>query len=212
MLAYTGSFAFYTYISPLLLDVTHMSVGMASTMLLAYGVGAAIGNVFGGRLTDRQGMDRASLILLVGVAIILGLIGFGQQSPIAMTGLTALLGLTTYGAIPPLQSRILMLAGRHAPQAMDVASGMNIAAFNSGVVLGSLIGGGVIKAWGPAIAFLDRSDSGAGRHPDAGMANSPAVDESANHLCGGVMTTDMILHNQIKAVPLRRAFAIIPIK
>lgn len=155
MLAYTGSFALYTYISPLLLDVTHMSIGMASTMLLAYGVGAAIGNVFGGRLTDRQGMDRASLILLAGVAIVLGLIGFGQQSPLAMTGLTALLGLTTYGAIPPLQSRILVLAKRHAPQAMDVASGMNIAAFNAGVVLGSLIGGAVIKAWGlPSLSWV----------------------------------------------------------
>jgi predicted MFS family arabinose efflux permease len=65
-----------------------------------------------------------------------------------MIGLVALLGLTTYGAIPPLQSRILMLAQRHRPQAMDVASGMNIAAFNAGVVNGSGIGGVAIGAWG----------------------------------------------------------------
>lgn len=70
-------------------------------------------------------------------------------------GLTALLGLTTYGAIPPLQSHILMLAVRHAPQAMDVASGMNIAAFNAGAVLGSLIGGAVIKTWGlPSLSWV----------------------------------------------------------
>jgi len=41
-----------------------------------------------------------------------------------------------------------MLAQRHAPQAMDIASGMNIAAFNSGVVVGSMIGGITIGKWG----------------------------------------------------------------
>ncbi|MBB6488169.1 MFS transporter [Rhizobium lusitanum] len=56
----------------------------------------------------------------------------------------------TYGAIPPLQSRILMLAERHRSQTMDVASGMNIAAFNAGVVIGSVIGGAAIDAWGLA--------------------------------------------------------------
>jgi DHA1 family inner membrane transport protein len=148
MLSYTGSFALYTYVSPILLDVTRVSIETASLTLLAYGLGAALGNVLGGKLTDSQGMDRASLILLVGVVVSLGLIAFAFHASAAMIGLLALLGLTTYGAIPPLQSRILMLAQRHQPQAMDVASGMNIAAFNAGVVLGSGIGGVIIPAMG----------------------------------------------------------------
>lgn len=148
MLSYTGSFALYTYVSPILLDVTRVSVETASLTLLAYGLGAALGNVLGGKLTDSQGMDRASLILLAGVVVSLGLISFAFHASVAMIGLVALLGLTTYGAIPPLQSRILMLAQRHQPQAMDVASGMNIAAFNAGVVVGSGIGGAVIPAMG----------------------------------------------------------------
>ncbi|MCX5517838.1 MFS transporter [Kaistia defluvii] len=153
MLAYTGSFALYTFVSPILLHVTNVSVGTASLTLLAYGLGAAVGNVLGGRLTDGQGMDRASVILLVGIVLSLVLIAFALNQPAAMIGLVALLGLTTYGAIPPLQSRILMLAERHQPQAMDVASGMNIAAFNAGVVVGSGIGGAAISAWGlPSLA------------------------------------------------------------
>jgi predicted MFS family arabinose efflux permease len=153
MLAYTGSFALYTFVSPILLQVTNVSVGTASLTLLAYGLGAAVGNILGGRLTDDQGMDRASVVLLVGIVLSLVLIAFALNQPAAMIGLVALLGLTTYGAIPPLQSRILMLAKRHQPQAMDVASGMNIAAFNAGVVIGSGIGGAAISAWGlPSLA------------------------------------------------------------
>lgn len=104
--------------------------------------------MLGGRLTDRQGIDRASAILLVGIVLTLVLIAFALGQPFAMVGLVALLGLTTYGAIPPHQSRILLLAARHRPQAMYVASRMNIAAFNRGVVVGSGIGGAAITAWG----------------------------------------------------------------
>ncbi|OWF75758.1 hypothetical protein B4907_20940 [Yersinia kristensenii] len=109
--------------------------------------------MLGGRLTDRLGMDYASLVQLVGIVFSLALVAFALHQSVAMIGLVALLGLTTYGAIPPLQSRILMLAKRYQPNAMDVASGMNIAAFNAGVVLGSSIGSMVIHIWGlPSLA------------------------------------------------------------
>lgn len=148
LLSYTGSFALYTFITPLLLQVTHTDIRGASAMLLAYGMGAAVGNVVGGRMTDRLGMDRASLWLLVGIAAVLALIGVGQASFPAMVVLVMALGLTTYGAIPPLQSRILALAHRHRPQALDVASGLNIAAFNAGVVGGSMLGATALASWG----------------------------------------------------------------
>lgn len=148
MLSYMASFALYTFISPILLNITGVSVQVASGVLLAYGIGSAIGTVWGGRLTDRQGMDHASLILLTGLVAVLIAINFSLTNTMLMMLLTALLGLMTYGAIPPLQSRILMLAERHTPQAMDVASGMNIAAFNAGVVTGSVLGSVTVREWG----------------------------------------------------------------
>lgn len=154
LLSYTGSFALYTFITPLLLEVTQTDIRGASAILLAYGSGAAIGNVLGGRLTDRLGMDRAALCLLVGIATVLALIGLGQASFPLMVVLVLALGLATYGAIPPLQSRILGLAQRHRPQALDVASGLNIAAFNAGVVGGSMLGAGALGRWGlPSLAW-----------------------------------------------------------
>lgn len=155
LLSYSGSFALYTFITPLLLQVTHTDIRGASVMLLAYGIGAAVGNVVGGRMTDRLGMDRASLWLLVGIALVLAMIGLGQRSFPAMLLLVMALGLTTYGAIPPLQSRILGLAQRHRPQALDIASGLNIAAFNGGVVIGSMLGATALTRWGlPSLAWI----------------------------------------------------------
>lgn len=155
LLSYTGSFALYTFVTPLLLHVTHTDIRGASAMLLAYGIGAAIGNVAGGRMTDRMGMDRASLWLLAGIAAVLALIGLGQTHFFVMIVLVMALGLTTYGAIPPLQSRILGLARRHRPQALDVASGLNIAAFNAGVVAGSMLGAASLERWGlPSLPWV----------------------------------------------------------
>lgn len=148
LLAYTGSFALYTFITPLLLQQTRTDIRGASAILLAYGLGAAIGNLAGGRMTDRMGMDRAALWMLAGIAVLLVLIGLGQDSFALMAILVMALGLTTYGAIAPLQSRILGLAHRHRPQALDVASGLNIAAFNAGVVVGSMLGASSLERWG----------------------------------------------------------------
>lgn len=47
VLAYAGSFALYTYISPILLQETRVSEGTASLLMLGYGVMAAIGNFWG---------------------------------------------------------------------------------------------------------------------------------------------------------------------
>lgn len=148
LLSYTGSFALYTFITPLLLQVTQIDIRGVSATLLAYGIGAAIGNIVGGRMTDRIGMDRASLWLLAGIVAVLALIGLAQGRFAFMVVLVMALGLTTYGAIPPLQSRILGLARRHRPQALDVASGLNIAAFNGGVVVGSMLGAASLEYWG----------------------------------------------------------------
>ncbi|MHC1481313.1 MFS transporter [Frateuria aurantia] len=148
LLSYTGSFAFYTYITPLLQQVTHAGLSGTSAVLLAYGVGAAIGNILGGQLTDRIGMDRAAFWLLAGIAAVLALLGLGQASFPATLVLVMILGLTTYGAITPLQSRILGLARRYRPSALDAASGLNIAAFNAGVVAGSILGASSLGYWG----------------------------------------------------------------
>ncbi|MEE3649874.1 MULTISPECIES: MFS transporter [unclassified Brenneria] len=141
VLAYAGSFALYTYISPILLQVTHVDERTISLLMLVYGVMAAIGNVWGGRLTDKQGADRAVMIVLVGLALVLFAMWFSVSSLILMALFIGLLGALTYAAVPSMQARVIGLSHIYAPEAPAVAAGLNIAGFNGGIALGSLLGG-----------------------------------------------------------------------
>ncbi len=148
VLAYAGSFALYTYITPLLLQVTRVSDGASSLLMLGYGMMAAVGNVWGGRLTDRKGADAAVMMVLIGLAAVLLAIGLAASSLPLMVVLTGLLGALTYAAVPALQARVIGLSHIHAPQAPAVAAGLNIAGFNGGIALGSLLGGASLEALG----------------------------------------------------------------
>ncbi|MFY3985931.1 MFS transporter [Achromobacter xylosoxidans] len=148
VLGYAGSFTAYTYIAPLLTDVTHVSGATVSIFMLIYGVLAAIGNVIGGKMTDKLGVNSASVLLIGGIALIaLGMWAFVSSAP-AMGVLVALLGMFTFAAVPALQARLIGVAEQHAPHAHGVASGLNIAGFNSGIALGSVLGGVTITTVG----------------------------------------------------------------
>ncbi|BEN64617.1 TPA: MFS transporter [Yersinia enterocolitica] len=148
VLAYAGSFALYTYISPILLQVTHVDERTSSLLMLVYGVMAAIGNVWGGRLTDKQGADRAVMTILIGLAIVLFAMWFSVSSLMLMALFIGLLGALTYAAVPSMQARVIGLSHIHAPEAPAVAAGLNIAGFNGGIALGSLLGGVALDVTG----------------------------------------------------------------
>ena len=154
VLAYTGTFAAFTYISPLLIEVTGLHVGQVSALLLAYGVAAALGNIAGGRLTDRFGADTA-VIGVFGLlsVLLLGIWAFAAW-PWAMVALVSLLGAATFAAVPALQARIMDLAAEDGRGTSAVAAGLNIAGFNIGIALGSVAGGWVIGRAGYASTAL----------------------------------------------------------
>ncbi|WP_236710283.1 hypothetical protein [Pseudomonas sp. RIT-PI-q] len=105
-------------------------------------------------MADRLGVDRASLILITGIVMVLLAMWLLVSSPISMAILVALLGLLSFAAVPALQARLLGIADTHAPGAHSVASGLNIAGFNSGIALGSLLGGATISTVGIAYTGL----------------------------------------------------------
>lgn len=141
VLGYAGSFTAFTYIAPLLTGVTGVDASTVGLFMLAYGLFAAIGNLLGGKLTDRHGTGQAGIVVLSGIAATsLGLWALAG-SVVAMGVLVALLGLFSYAAVPALQARLILVAERRAPHAHGVAAGLNIAGFNSGIALGSALGG-----------------------------------------------------------------------
>ncbi|MEQ1977336.1 MFS transporter [Xenorhabdus sp. SGI240] len=145
VLGYTGAFTLYTYISPFLYQVTKVSIQTASYMMLLYGIFAAIGNIIGGKVTDALGAERSVMIILFLLSFDLILMYFFGHSLVVMGILIAIIGAISYAAVPAMQARVISIAKYYVPEAVPIASGLNIAGFNSGIALGSIVGGILIS-------------------------------------------------------------------
>lgn len=139
-LGYGGTFVVFTYLSPLLQNITGFKEGSVAVILLVYGIAIAIGNMVGGKLSN-QNPTRALFYMFIVQAVILFILQF--TAPFKMAGLITILlmGLLAFMNVPGLQVYVVMLAERLVPGAVDVASALNIAAFNAGIAIGSYVGG-----------------------------------------------------------------------
>jgi len=144
-LGYGGSFIAFTYLAPILQQVSGFAASTVSLVMLVYGVSVAAGNIWGGKLADRLGSVRALQIVFALLALVLFVLAFTAPSkPLVLITVLAW-GAVAFGNVPGLQVYVVRRAERDAPQAVDVASGLNIAAFNVGIALGAW-GGGLIVA------------------------------------------------------------------
>jgi MFS transporter, DHA1 family, inner membrane transport protein len=137
-----GLFTVFTYIQPILTRITGFSPGAVSPILLVLGAGLAIGNVMGGRFADR-GLTRALIGTLAGLAIVLVVLAPVLSMKIPTVLLMGLLGVAAFATVAPLQLRVLEHAGSAG---QNLASSLNIAAFNLGNALGAWAGGVTIDA------------------------------------------------------------------
>ncbi|HWL23222.1 MAG TPA: MFS transporter [Ureibacillus sp.] len=139
-LGYGGTFVVFTFLTPLLQDITGFNEGSVAIILLAYGLAIAIGNMIGGKLSN-QNPIRALFYMFLVQAVILFLLMFTAPFKIAGLMTILLMGLLAFMNVPGLQVYVVMLAERFVPSAVDVASAINIAAFNAGIAIGSYLGG-----------------------------------------------------------------------
>jgi len=139
-LGYGGTFVVFTYLSPLLQKITGFNEEMVAVILLVYGIAIAIGNVLGGRAANRKPLI-ALFYMFILQAIVLLILSF--TAPFKVAGLITIffMGLLAFMNVPGLQIYVVMLAERFVPTGVDVASAINIAAFNAGIAIGSYFGG-----------------------------------------------------------------------
>ena len=137
-----GLFTVFTYIQPILTRISGFSQSAVSPILLVLGAGLAIGNVMGGRFADR-GLTRALIGTLAGLAIVLVVLAPALGMKIPTVLLMGLLGVAAFATVAPLQLRVLEKAGSAG---QNLASSLNIAAFNLGNALGAWAGGITIDA------------------------------------------------------------------
>ncbi|WP_201587697.1 MFS transporter [Psychrobacter pacificensis] len=145
ILGYGGTFTAFTYLAPILEQQTKFAPSAIGIIMLVFGVSVAIGNIWGGKLADKRGPISALSIIFSALSIILLLFTFTMQSKIAAVLTILVWGAFAFGNVPGLQIYVVKQAEKYTPNAVDVASGLNIAAFNIGIALGSVIGGSVVE-------------------------------------------------------------------
>lgn len=147
-IGYGGTFIPFTFLAAILTEISGFSAGAVGWVLLVYGVSVAIGNLWGGRLADRHGAIPALRRIFAALAAVLLLLNFTAPHPWLAIATVLLWGAVAFGNVPGLQVYVVKQAERFAPQAVDVASGLNIAAFNLGIAGAAWAGGLIVSHWG----------------------------------------------------------------
>jgi len=136
-----GTFAGFTYITPILERITGFSSDSVTIILLVFGAGSLLGNIAGGSLADKRLMPTlfGGLILL---AVSMAIFTWSSHSKVAAVISVFIWGVAAYSIIPALNMLVLKKAG----DAQELASTLNISAFNLGNAIGAFIGGLVIDS------------------------------------------------------------------
>jgi len=128
-----GFFAVYTYISPLVTEVTRLGTGFVPVVLVVVGVGMTLGNFLGGWTADRNVMGSIFAYFGLFVIALTGL-ALTSQTTAGLLVFVFLIGFAASALSPAIQTRL-----------MDVAAA-NHASLNLGNALGALLGGVTIAA------------------------------------------------------------------
>jgi DHA1 family inner membrane transport protein len=147
-------FTVFTYIAPILQHVTHASPTLVTVALVVYGIGLTIGNALGGRFADKA-LTPTLVVVLAALTGLLLLFALTMHSVIPAIATVFAWGVATFALVPALQARVMQVA-HDAP---NLASSINIGAFNLGNAAGAALGGGVIAL---GLAYPWVSVAGAG--------------------------------------------------
>ena len=151
----TGHFISYTFIVVIIRDVVGVGGPNLAWLLAAYGVAGLVAMGLLARPGDRRPKAAVSgclagLVVVFTVLAVLARSDAGGPGPAALVaGVVAIIfwGATATAMPPMLQSAAM----RHAPENPDAASGVYVAAFQIGIMAGSLIGGLLYEHGGEAV-------------------------------------------------------------
>jgi DHA1 family inner membrane transport protein len=143
-LASASLFSVFTYITPILEDVTGFTPHAVTFVLLLFGLGLTVGSTLGGRLADWRLM-RSLLGFLLAIGVILVVFAATMHRPVAAMATIFVWGVLAFAIVPPLQ----MLVVNRASDAPNLASTLNQGAFNLGNASGAWLGGTAIAAGAP---------------------------------------------------------------
>jgi len=139
VLSSAAMFTVFTYIAPILQNVTKVSPGFITGVLLVYGVGLTIGNSLGGKYADKS-LNGTLIVVLGSLSALLLVFAWTMSFPIPAAVTIFAWGVATFATVAPLQTRVMTVAAKSP----NLASSMNIGAFNLGNAMGAALGASVI--------------------------------------------------------------------
>ena len=145
---FMGQFALYTYLRPFLEQVTHVSLGMLSSILLVIGIAALIGNSAIGRVVDNRltaALVAAPAIMAI-VAVLLATFG-------ATLWMAAVL-LAVWGLVSSAAVAWWTWVTRAAPDHAEAGGGLMVAVIQLAITLGATVGGVIFDQLGPVPEFV----------------------------------------------------------
>lgn len=143
---YGASFPVYTFLTTILAKNGWQATAIV-VILIGYGLAVAVGNLLGGRWANRRPLRALTLmfVALTGLMVV-ALFGLGTH----WFGLVVILvmGLLAFMNVPGLQLYTMQIAETKLPADTQLASALNISAFNIGVMLGSFSGSQIVAQFG----------------------------------------------------------------
>lgn len=143
LFGFSSVFAYFTYISQILINVSNIEERWISFVLIIFGVGVTLGNIIGGRLADWN-LNKTLQIIFVIFPIYIFLMYYIQNYSVLMVVGIFVFGLIGFSMSPSLQFKSTIVS-QDAPM---LASTLNQSAFNIGNALGAAIGGVVVSQLG----------------------------------------------------------------
>ena len=149
----TGHFISYTFIVVIIRDVVGVGGPNLAWLLAAYGIAGLSAMAVLARPGDRHPKAAVAACLAGLTMVFLVLAGLALAGRITMASLlVGVVAIVAWGAtataMPPMLQSAAM---RHCPEDPDGASGLYVAAFQIGIMAGSLIGGFLFEHAGEAV-------------------------------------------------------------
>ncbi|WP_246646533.1 MFS transporter [Nonomuraea ceibae] len=137
----TGHFAAYTFVTPVLRDLSGIDARFVGPLLFAFGVAGVVGNfVAGAAVAGRPRRTILAIAAALGTTVLL----YPVAGAGAVGGVALLLawGLSYGGVSTSLQTWMI----KAAPEAVEEATALWVAVFNLAIGLGALAGGTIVDA------------------------------------------------------------------
>ncbi|MCX4758007.1 MFS transporter [Kitasatospora purpeofusca] len=137
-----ATFTLFSYVNPILTELTGFPVGSVPLLLVAYGAATVVGNTVVGRLADRYALPVLATGLALNAVFLAGL-ALLAQFRVPAVGLLLGVGLVGVTMNPAMVSRVQRIGGSR-----PLVNTVHNSFITLGVILGSLLGGLAIDAWG----------------------------------------------------------------